>query len=340
MRVGRQTVIFEDSPSIFETATTVGKKEGEGPLSNCFDKILEDDYFGEDSWEKAETKLQRETAKRVLEKTEIKEEDVDYFLAGDLLNQCVGTHYAVREFDIPFLGLYGACSTMAESMMIGSMLISGDIANNVLCLTSSHFCSAEKQYRFPLEYGGQRTPTAQWTVTGSGAAMLKKDGIGPYILGATTGKVIDMGINDAGNMGAAMAPAASDTLSALFLETGTKPEDYDLILTGDLGTVGSDILCDLMDKKGYNIYPMHNDCGKMIFDIKKQDVHAGGSGCGCCGSVFCGYIFKELREKKIKKMILMATGALMNPMTLLQGESIPSIAHALIISCEKENFLR
>lgn len=340
MRIGRQTIAFENPPTILNTASTVGKKEGEGPLKDRFDVVLDNDYFGCDSWEKAETKLQTETAKRVIEKTKSNEQDIDFILAGDLLNQCVGTHYAVREFDIPFLGLYGACSTMSESMMIASMLLSGGMANKTLCLTSSHFCSAEKQYRYPLEYGGQRTPSAQWTVTGSGAAMLIKDGTGPYVLGVTTGKVIDMGINDAGNMGAAMAPAAVDTLTALFSETNTKPDDYDLILTGDLGVVGSDILCDMMDKQGYNIYPMHNDCGKMIFDIKAQDVHAGGSGCGCCGSVFCGHIFKELKENKIKRMILMATGALMNPMTLLQGESIPAVAHALIISNENDGFLR
>lgn len=335
MRIGRQTVIFKNAPSITAAAATVGKKEGEGPLAADFDVILEDDYFGEKSWEKAESKLQEETAKLVLRKAGMKESDMNYVLAGDLLNQCVGAHYAMRELDIPFLGLYGACSTMAESMMIASMLISGDTADNALCVTSSHFCSAEKQYRYPLEYGGQRTPSAQWTVTGSGAAILEKDGSGPYILGATTGKIIDMGINDANNMGAAMAPAAADTLTALFEDSGTVPEDYDMIISGDLGVVGSDLLCEMMDKNGFNIYSRHNDCGKMIFDIKKQDVHAGGSGCGCCGSVFCGHIYKEFERKKLKKIILMATGALMNPMTLFQGETIPAIAHALIISAER-----
>jgi len=340
MRIGRQTVIFDKCASIFETASTVGKKEGEGPLAEKFDTVLDDDYYGEETWEKAESKLQKKTAEKLMEKAHIKESEIDFILAGDLLNQCVGTHYAVRDFDIPFLGLYGACSTMAESMMIASMLISGGMANTALCVTSSHFCSAEKQYRFPLEYGGQRTPTAQWTVTGAGAALLKSDAGAPYILGATVGKVIDMGINDVSNMGAAMAPAAHSTLSALFSETGTKPGDYDLILTGDLGHIGSDILCDMLDKDGYNIYPKHNDCGKMIFDAKKQDVHGGGSGCGCCGSVFCGHIFKELKNGNIKRMIVAATGALMNPTALLQGESIPAIAHALIISSDDDGFLK
>lgn len=336
MRLGRSTVRYDNPPYILEASSTVGKKEGEGPLREDFDYILKDDYFGEDSWEKAESKLQVETAKRVLEKAKVTEDSVNYILAGDLLNQCAGANYAMRNFDIPFLGLYGACSTMVESMMVGSMLISGGIADNALCVTSSHFCSAEKQYRYPLEYGGQRPPTSQWTVTGSGAALLtKEDGI-CFIESATCGKVIDMGINDANNMGAAMAPAAFDTLSALFKETKTNPSDYDLILTGDLGVVGSDILCDMMNKNGYDIYQNHNDCGKMIFDIKEQDVHSGASGCGCCGSVFCGPIMKKLRSKEIKKMILLATGALMNPLAIFQGETIPSIAHGLVISTERE----
>lgn len=339
MRTGRQTVKFKHKPTISCASAIVGKKEGEGPLAADFDVILEDDYFGEKSWEKAESKLQEETAKLTLRNSGKKESDINYVLAGDLLNQCVGAHYAMRELDIPFLGLYGACSTMAEGLMIGSMLIAGGMADNALCVTSSHFCSAEKQYRYPLEYGGQRTPTAQWTVTGSGAALLEESGSGPYIHGVTTGKIIDMGINDANNMGAAMAPAAADTITALFEDTKTSPEDYDAIITGDLGIVGSDILCDLMDKKGYNIYSLHKDCGKMIFDIKKQDAHAGGSGCGCCGSVFCGHIYKELKRGNLKRIILTATGALMNPMTLFQGETIPSIAHSIIISADETDFM-
>lgn len=336
MRKGRQTVIFENPPTIFEAASTVGKKEGEGPLCNEFDVVLDDDCYGEDSWEKAESKFQKETARLAMKKANLTEQDIDYILAGDLLNQCVGAHYAMREMDIPFLGVYGACSTMAESMMIGSMLISGNMCDNALCVTSSHFCSAEKQYRFPLGYGGQRTPSAQWTVTGSGAAILKKCGNGPYIKAVTTGKIIDMGINDANNMGGAMAGAAADTLTALFSDTGTSPSDYDAIITGDLATVGSDVLCELMDISGYNIYPKHKDCGLMIYDLKAQDVHAGGSGCGCFGSVFCGHIFKELKRGNLNRIIVMATGALMNPQLLFQGESIPAIAHALVIDTKKE----
>lgn len=338
MRMGKRTVLFENPPVIAHTAAIVGKKEGEGPLAKDFDVILADDYYGEKSWEKAESKLQSQTAKLVLEKAKMAEQDVDYVFAGDLLNQCVGAHYAMRDFDIPFIGLYGACSTMVESMMLGSMLIAGEVADNALCVTSSHYCSAEKQYRFPLEYGGQRTPSAQWTVTGSGAALLSKIGQGPYIHAACAGKIIDMGINDVNNMGGAMAGAAADTLTAIFEDTKTKPEDYDMILTGDLANVGSDVLCELMDKNGYNIYPKHKDCGKMIFNIEEQDVHAGGSGCGCCGSVFCGHIAKEFSKGNLRRIILMATGALMNPQTLFQGETIPSIAHALIITNEQKSF--
>lgn len=330
-RLGKQTVVFGEPPVILETAAIVGTKEGEGPLAQYFDDILDDDQWGEKSWEKAESKLQRETALLALQKAKLATDDMNYVLAGDLLNQCVGAHYGLRDLKIPFLGVYGACSTMTESMSIGSMLIGGGFADYAMCVTSSHFCSAEKQYRFPLEYGGQRTPSAQWTVTGSGAAILAKKGVGPKITHITTGKIIDMGINDANNMGAAMAPAAIDTLCQHFSDTGFRPEDYDLILTGDLGVVGSDILCELMQGEGYDITELHNDCGKMIFNIDEQDVHAGGSGCGCCGSVFCGHIMKELRNGTYDKILVMATGALMNPSSLQQGETIPAIAHAVTI---------
>lgn len=330
-RIGNQTVQLEKPPVIIETAAIVGVKEGEGPLRDAFDKILTDDSLGEKSWEKSESTLQRQTALLALEKAKLKQSDMNYILAGDLLNQCVGAHYSVRDLDIPFLGLYGACSTMTESMSIGSMLVGGGYADYAMCLTSSHFCSSEKQFRNPLEYGGQRTPSAQWTVTGSGCAILASQGDGPKITHVTTGKVIDKGVTDISNMGAAMAPAAIDTLLAHFNDTGSKPEDYDMILTGDLGVIGSDILEELMLKEGYDIRKNHKDCGKMIFDIEKQDVHAGGSGCGCCGSVFCGYVYRELRRCNLSKILVMATGALMNPMIVNQGESIPAIAHAVTI---------
>ena len=330
-RVGKQTVALSNPPVIINTASVVGQKEGEGPLRSSFDEILTDDRLGQDSWEKAESALQKRTAELVLKKENKQPEDIDYILAGDLLNQCVGASYGLRDLNIPFLGLYGACSTMAESISVGSMLIDGGFADRVMCLTSSHFCSAEKQFRFPLEYGGQRPPSAQWTVTGSGCAMLVKEGEGPKITHITTGKIVDMGVTDANNMGAAMAPAAVDTLTAHFKDMNIEPSEYDLILTGDLGVIGSDIFKKLMNDEGYNISGIHNDCGKLIFDIGKQDVHSGASGCGCCGTVFCGHIYKLLKEKKLNKIILMATGALMNSMSVQQGESIPCIAHAIVI---------
>lgn len=330
-RIGKQTVVLSNKPVIVETASIVGIKEGEGPLRDCFDRILTDDTLGEKSWEKSESTLQRETAYLALNKAEIMQSDVDYVLAGDLLNQCAGAHYSVRDLDIPFLGLYGACSTMSEGMSIGSMLVDGGFANRVMCMTSSHFCSSERQFRNPLEYGGQRTPSAQWTVTGAGCVILAAEGDGPKITHVTTGKIVDKGITDITNMGAAMAPAAIDTLIAHFNDTGRSPDYYDMILTGDLGVIGSDILTELMLKEGFDIRAVHHDCGKMIYDIEKQDVHAGGSGCGCFGSVFCGYAFNELKKNNLKKILVMATGALMNPTVIEQGESIPGVAHAVAI---------
>lgn len=330
-RIGRQTVKLDNQPVIMETASIAGIKEGEGPLRDSFDTVLTDDTLGEKSWEKSESALQKQTAMLALEKSRLAQGDIDYILAGDLLNQCVGAHYSMRDLDIPFFGLYGACSTMTESLSIGSMLVDGGYADHVMCLTSSHFCSSERQFRNPLEYGGQRTPSAQWTVTGAGCAVLTSKGSGPRVTHVTTGKVIDKGVTDISNMGAAMAPAAIDTLLAHFHDTGSHPEDYDIIVTGDLGVVGSDILQELMLGEGFDIRGNHHDCGKLIYNIKEQDVHAGGSGCGCCGSVFCGYIYKELKKHNLKKILVMATGALMNPTIIQQGETIPAIAHAVVI---------
>lgn len=330
-RLGMQTITFGKPPVILETAAIAGVKEGQGPIAESFDVVLDDDTLGEKSWEKSESKLQEKAALTALDKAGLAPSDINYVLAGDLLNQCAGAHYGMRDLKIPFLGLYGACSTMSESLSIGSMLVGGDYADYAMCVTSSHFCSAERQFRNPLEYGGQRTPSAQWTVTGSGCTILAKNGTGPKITHVTTGKIVDMGINDVNNMGAAMAPAAIDTLSAHFSDTGFKPNDYDLILTGDLGIIGSDILEELMLDEGYDIRGIHDDCGKIIYDIEEQDVHAGGSGCGCCGSVFCGHIMQEIKNGKYDRILLMATGALMNPMTVEQGETIPSIAHAVTI---------
>ena len=331
-RIGEQTVAMLRPPVIINAAAIAGQKEGEGPLRDSFDAILSDDKLGQKSWELAESELQKRTAQLALDKSGLSNSDIDYILAGDLLNQCIGASYGLRDLNIPFLGMYGACSTMAESLSVGSMMIDGGFADKLMCLTSSHFCSAEKQFRYPLEYGGQRPPSAQWTVTGSGCAILSSEGDGPKITHITTGKIIDMGVTDANNMGAAMAPAAADTLTAHFKELNIQPSEYDLILTGDLGVVGSDILIRLMNDNGFNIAGIHNDCGKLIFDVKAQDVHSGASGCGCCGTVFCGHVYKLIKEKKLNKVLFVATGALMNSMSVQQGESIPSIAHAVSVS--------
>ncbi len=331
-KLGRQTIVFGKGPYIISHAAVAGKKEGEGPLKYSFDMIVSDDKMGQKSWDLAEGAFQKTVVEIALSKAKLQNNDIDYILSGDLQNQCAATHYGLRDSNIPFLGLYGACSTMVESLSVGAFLISGNYAERVICLTSSHFCSAEKQFRNPLEYGGQRTPTAQWTATASGAAILAKNGDGARITHVTTGKIVDKGITDISNMGAAMAPAALDTITGHFKDTGLTPDDYDLILTGDLGITGSEILCDLIKKEGYDIEKKHNDCGKMLYDIEGQDVHAGGSGCGCCASVLCGHILKEMSDGKYKRILVAATGALMNPLTVLQGESIPTISHAVAIS--------
>ncbi len=329
-KLGKQTIKFDSPPTILDCASIVGPKEGNGPLAKYFDLCLTDEFWGEKTWEKAESKIIKETINSVISKSGIAATDIDYCFAGDLLNQCISSSFAIRDSNIPFFGIFGACSTFVEGLSLGAICTEG-FANNVLCATSSHFCSAEKQFRFPLELGNQRPPTAQWTVTGSGAAIISKDGKGPYITHITTGKIVDKGISDANNMGAAMAPAFIDTLVTHFLDTGRKPSYYDLILSGDLGYVGKDIAIDLAKKQGYNIKSNYNDCGVLIFDKGAQDTHSGGSGCACCGSVFSGYIFKELKSRKLKNVLLIATGALMNSMSVQQGETIPGIAHAISI---------
>ena len=330
-KIGKQTVCFDNPPIILQTASIVGPKEANGPMASYFDKCLEDEFWGEKSWEKAESKIIKETVNLAVSKSGLANTDIDYCFAGDLLNQCISSDFGLRDTNVPFFGVFGACSTFVESMCLGSVFIEGGAANNVICATSSHFCSAEKQFRFPLELGNQRTPTAQWTVTGSGAAIITQSGMGPYITHITPGKIIDMGIKDANNMGAAMAPAFCETLITHFLDTGRSPNYYDAIISGDLGHVGKEIAIDIAKARGYNIKPNYNDCGVLIFDKEKQDTHSGGSGCGCCGSVFSGYFFKQLKAKKLKKVLLIATGALMNSTSSQQGESIPGIAHAISI---------
>jgi len=331
IKLGKQTLKYDNSPTIVETSSIVGPKESNGPLAKYFDKCLEDEFWGEKTWEKAESKIIKETTNIVLGKSNIPSQNIDFCFAGDLLNQCISSSFGLREINIPYFGVFGACSTFVESMILGSTFIDSGAAKNVLCATSSHFCSAEKQFRFPLELGNQRPPSSQWTVTGAGATILSKDGNGPYISCVTPGKIVDMGIKDANNMGAAMAPAAFDTLITHFEDTGRSPNYYDAIITGDLGYIGRDILKDLCKTKGYNINSNYDDCGVLIFDKQKQDTHSGGSGCGCVATVFSGYLFKQLKEKRLNKLLLIATGALTNSTTAQQGETIPGIAHAIAI---------
>ena len=326
-RIGGHTIGFEEMPSIVGFASVAGKFESQGPLGKAFDKIIYDSYDGLDTYEQAESHFQSEAVTEALTKAKIKAEEVDCIFAGDLLNQCVGSSYGLIDFGIPYLGQYGACSTMAQGLIMASVFVESGAAKTAMCVTSSHFCSAERQYRFPLEYGGVRTPTAQWTVTGSGSCVLKNAKKGPCIARATVGRIVDLGIKDANNMGAAMAPAAAQTLKNYFDDTGTSPRDYDLILTGDLGEVGSKSLYDLLLLEDIDIRNRHNDCGLMIFDRNKQDVHAGGSGCGCAASVFCSKILSDLSSGIYNNILFMATGALMSPTTCGQGATIPSIAH-------------
>ena len=329
---GRQTLSMLLPPSIAGHACVVGKKEGEGPLADSFDYINEDTFFGEKTWEKAESAMVKQAFSLALDKSGLNSSHIEYLFAGDLLNQCISTSFALRDSNIPFFGLYGACSTMAEGLALAAMTIDGGFADVTAAVTSSHFCSAERQFRFPLEYGGQRTPTSQWTVTGSGAIVLTADGPGPYITHVTPGKIVDAGIKDANNMGAAMAPAAYDTIKTHLEDLSLKPSDYDLILTGDLGLVGTDILRDFFAQDGFDISSIHNDCGLMIYSLKDQDVHAGGSGCGCCASVLSGFILNGMREGVWNKILVAATGALMSTTSSQQGESIPSISTAITIS--------
>lgn len=329
-KIGKQTIKFDTPPTITECSSIVGPKESQGPLAKYFDQTLDDEFWGEKTWEKAESKIIKETVTSVINKSGIPSEQIDCCFAGDLLNQCISSSFGLRELNIPFFGVFGACSTFVESMSLAA-IATESFATNALCATSSHFCSAEKQFRFPLELGNQRPPTAQWTVTGSGAAIISKNGTGPYITHITPGKIVDMGIKDANNMGAAMSPAFVNTLITHLQDTGRSPNYYDAIISGDLGHIGKEIAIDIAKSQGYNIKPNYNDCGVLIFDKNSQDTHSGGSGCACCGTVFSGYLFKQLREKKIKKLLLIATGALMNSTSSQQGESIPGIAHAISI---------
>ena len=330
-RVGRQTVKLTDPPKIIATYSIVGPKEGEGPLKDYFDEILNDDTCGEDSYEKAESQMMHKAIESAMKRANLKAEDIDYLFAGDLLNQITSSSFAARQLSIPYYGLYGACSTMAESLSIASLIMDGGYANNVIASTSSHFSSAERQFRFPLEYGSQRAATAQWTVTGSGAMVLGKEGNYPQVTYVTTGVVKDYGIKDPNNMGAAMAPAAVDTIYCHFKDTGRSPKDYDVIATGDLGLVGKEITIKLMKELGYDLSRNYVDCGEIIFNNQEQNTDSGGSGCGCSAVVSSGYFYKKLMDREIKSLLLISTGALMSTTSSLQGESIPGIAHAVAI---------
>lgn len=328
---GKQSFTFAQSPVITHWASVAGKKEADGPLGSTFDVTGADPYWGQKSWEQGEKQMQQLALQTLAEKAKIPTNNIDVVFSGDLLNQCIGSSFSLRNTGIPHMGLYGACSTMAESLLTASMAVGGGFFDRAVAMTSSHFASSERQYRFPLGYGGQRTPTAQWTVTGCGAAMICKDGQGPKINACTVGTVTDLGIKDAANMGAAMAPAAMETICAHFDDMHLADSDYDLIVTGDLGNIGQQALLALMQTKGLNIGDRLTDCGQLIFDQAEQDTHAGGSGCGCSAVILCGHLLNKLKAGQLKRILFCGTGALLSPTSTQQGLPIPGICHAVSI---------
>ena len=333
-KLGGQTAALACPPVLAGWANVVGQKEGAGPLGPYFDVVAQDDSLGQPSWERAERLMQQQALSLALDRAGPGAPQPDWLFAGDLLNQCIGASYAARAHGLPYFGLYGACSTMGEGLILASMALDGDFGRRAGVMASSHFCTAERQYRTPLEYGGQRTPTAQWTVTGAGCVILSREGPGPYITHVTTGKIVDKGIQDANNMGAAMAPAAYDTIQAHFRDTGRRPSDYDLIVTGDLGSLGKEILLDLFHRDGIEFKNLE-DCGVLIYDAQTQDVHCGGSGCGCSAAVLTGFLLNGMKQGRWRRLLFCGTGALLSPTSTLQGESIPSICHAVAISTEQ-----
>ena len=333
-KLGAQTAVMASPPTIASFANVAGKKEGEGPLRETFDFTTTDDTFGENTWEKAETAMQKRALSMALQKSGCKASAIDWLFAGDLLNQCISSSYAARSQGLPFFGLYGACSTCAESLLLSAMAVSSGSFEHCAAVTSSHNCSAERQFRFPLEYGSQRTPTSQWTATASGAFIVSSEGKGPHIVEAMGGISTDMGIKDANNMGAAMAPAAISTLSRYFTATDTKPTDYDKIITGDLGFEGYGIVIDIMGKQGYDMRPVYTDCGLVIYDRQAQDMHAGGSGCGCSAALMASHFLDEIRKGIINDVLFIGTGALLSQMSVQQGLSIPGVAHLVRIKGE------
>lgn len=336
-RIGKRTLALENRPYLLGHAAAVGKKEGEGPLGERFDYVAKNDRMGQRSWELAESELQKTAIRLALRKATLPERSLDLILAGDLLNQCIGSFLASMHANVPYLGQYGACSTMAQGLALGGCLVESGAAGRLLAAASSHFCSAERQYRFPLAYGGQRTPTAQWTATAAGAAVL---GNSPMpgtaepcdvrVTHVLFGKMVEMGVKDAANMGAAMAPAAADTLSALLEDLGAQPRDFDCIVTGDLGHIGADLLLTLLRGDSIDLSPVYSDCGSLIFG-DEQDAHAGGSGCGCSAAVLCGPLLRDMHRGKIHRLVFAGTGAMMSPTSVQQGQPIAGICHAVVL---------
>ncbi len=334
-RIGQRTLRFTGRPVLLSHAAAVGKKEGEGPLGSRFDFVAENDRMGQKSWELAESELQKTAIQHALDKGGVRGEELDAVLAGDLLNQCSGSFLASMHSNVSYLGQYGACSTMAQGLALGACLVEGGAARRALAAASSHFCSAERQYRFPLAYGGQRTPTAQWTATAAGAAVLAAPSYAPAgeglrITHALFGKMVELGVTDANNMGAAMAPAAYDTLCTLLNDLHAAPCDFDCIVTGDLGRVGADLLLTLLREDGIDLSPVYSDCGSLLFS-DGQDTHAGGSGCGCSAAVLCGPLLRDMREGKLRRLVFAGTGAMMSPTSVQQGQPIAGICHAVVI---------
>ena len=357
--IGKQSIEFGSPVWIQCSASIVGKKEGQGPLGKLFDKINTDDMFGGNSWEEAESALQKETVQLCLEKSNTKIEDVRYIFAGDLLAQSIASSFGLAEFNTPLFGLYGACSTSALSITLGSIAVAAGVADKVMCVTSSHFASAEKEFRFPLAYGNQRPLAATWTVTGSGAVVVGNKtalercraqreetlsghgkqpvpGAEVIVAGGTVGKVTDYGVKDKANMGACMAPAAAAVVEAHLRDFQRTPEDYDKIITGDLGSVGAKIFADLLGQKGYRVEPVQEDCGLLIYDNELQDTHSGGSGCGCSASTLAGYLLDKLYEGEWNRILFVPTGALLSPVSANEGSSIPGIAHAIVLERKQE----
>ena len=329
---GRQSFVLDSPPVITHWASIAGKKESEGPLAHTFDVKNRDTKFGQATWEQAEKHMQQLALQKLMEKAGIQSSQLDVVFSGDLLNQCIGSSFTLRNTGIPHLGLYGACSTMSESLLLASMAVGGGFVDRAAAMTSSHFASSERQYRFPLGYGGQRTPTSQWTVTGAGAALVCKEGSGPRITACTIGTVTDLGIQDANNMGCAMAPAAYDTIRSHFDDLHTAPEDFDLIVTGDLGQLGKELLLELAKRDGIAIGGKLADCGTYVFDNTSQDVHSGGSGCGCSAITLCGHLLGQLQSGKLKRILFCGTGALLSPTSTQQGLPIPGICHGVCIT--------